>query len=305
MGLRSSSLAKKNNQTLTWVLHNKNPSHENSDRKSHEIKSIADSIMPQYREIKYNNHVIHRPRRQRVRAQPDDVIDYGKPGQTYGYGITNLDEFLSKSSIGRPGNIPMVLCAGCLLYQTQLDDHYQTEVALPLGMVVNAVFKQADWLYVQTPHAEEGYIPYKCCLPLGIIPPMGAVDSGTPCWETQSDVFPRPLGVRRSRRTRSTVAGQVESPVTDHVRKAVYDIAPINNDNHRPPRVGPNTLLVVHRDFLGSPSDGTLTVAKGDVLTLTVEKNEPATTADGWFWVRDGRGQEGLVPASLTGYGYL
>lgn len=100
-----------------------------------------------------------------------------------------------QSSIGRPGNIPMVLCTGCLLYQTQLDDHYQTEVALPLGMVVNAVFKNEQWLYVQTPHAEEGYIPYGSCLPLGIVPPPDAARA--PCWETQSDVFPRPVGDRR------------------------------------------------------------------------------------------------------------
>lgn len=37
-------------------------------------------------------------------------------------------------------------------------------------MVVNAVFKNQNWLYVQTPHAEEGYVGYASCLPLGILP---------------------------------------------------------------------------------------------------------------------------------------
>ncbi|XP_015375515.1 PREDICTED: uncharacterized protein LOC107170030 [Diuraphis noxia] len=163
MGLRSSSLAKKNDDTLTWVLH----------------------------------------RRDLCQQEPDQ-----KPHETYKCTLTLKHKVLlqCKSSIGRPGNIPMVLCTGCLLYQTQLDDHYQTEVALPLGMVVNAVFKNEQWLYVQTPHAEEGYIPYGSCLPLGIVPPPDAARA--PCWETQSDVFPRPVGDRR-RRGRGHRSGSV------------------------------------------------------------------------------------------------
>lgn len=53
-----------------------------------------------------------------------------------------------------------------VLYQTR-EGGYQVEIALPLGMVVNAVFKNQHWLYVQTPHAEEGYVSYTACLPLG------------------------------------------------------------------------------------------------------------------------------------------
>lgn len=44
------------------------------------------------------------------------------------------------------------------------------EIPLPLGMVVNSVFKNQNWLYVQTPHGEEGYVNFDACLPLGIIP---------------------------------------------------------------------------------------------------------------------------------------
>ncbi|KAE9544425.1 hypothetical protein AGLY_001604 [Aphis glycines] len=194
MGLRSSSLAKKNDDTLTWVLHRRDFCQQDSSQKPHETKSYRGSTPSEYRGRRHNNHV-QRKRRNHVHS---NILDYGKPDQTYGYGISDLDDFLSKSSIGRPGNIPMVLCTGCLLYQTQLDDHYQTEVALPLGMVVNAVFKNEQWLYVQTPHAEEGYIPYGSCLPLGIVPPPEAARA--PCWETQSDVFPRPVGPFGSRR---------------------------------------------------------------------------------------------------------
>lgn len=63
-------------------------------------------------------------------------------------------------------------------------------MALPLGTVVNAVFKNQSWLYVQTPHGQEGYVGYAACLPLGILPPS----TRGPCWEDSTDVFPRPLG---------------------------------------------------------------------------------------------------------------
>lgn len=63
-------------------------------------------------------------------------------------------------------------------------------MALPLGTVVNAVFKNQTWLYVQTPHGQEGYVGYAACLPLGILPQS----SRGPCWEDSTDVFPRPLG---------------------------------------------------------------------------------------------------------------
>lgn len=60
-------------------------------------------------------------------------------------------------------------------------------------MVVNGVLKNRAWLYAQTPHGEEGYVPYACCLPLGILPPPARP---TPCWDTQTDIFPRPSGNR-------------------------------------------------------------------------------------------------------------
>lgn len=63
-------------------------------------------------------------------------------------------------------------------------------MALPLGTVVNAVFKNQAWLYVQTPHGQEGYVGYAACLPLGILPQP----THGPCWEDSTDVFPRPLG---------------------------------------------------------------------------------------------------------------
>lgn len=131
----------------------------------------------------------HRHRKRRERNRPPK----------FGYDIKNVDEFLTKCSLASPANIPMVLSTSCILYQTR-PGGYQTEISLPLGMVINAVFKNQNWLYVQTPHAEEGYVNYTTCLPLGILPAEarkeGKSESSKPkaCWETIGDVFPKPCG---------------------------------------------------------------------------------------------------------------
>lgn len=82
---------------------------------------------------------------------------------------SNLHYYLCfQASIDRPGNIPVVIAFPTILYQTQKG--LQRELTLPLGTVVNAVFKNQQWLYVQTPHGDEGYVMYSSCLPLGILP---------------------------------------------------------------------------------------------------------------------------------------
>lgn len=92
-----------------------------------------------------------------------------KRSPKFGYNIKNVDEFLSRCSLSNPANIPVVLSNSSILYQTR-NGYHQVEIPLPLGMVVNSVFKNQNWLYVQTPHGEEGYVNFSACLPLGIIP---------------------------------------------------------------------------------------------------------------------------------------
>ncbi|XP_025416023.1 uncharacterized protein LOC112687506 [Sipha flava] len=303
MGLRSSSLAKKHDDTLTWVLHKRDPSQQESNQRSHESenddilvrKSYAGPTASEYQGKRmYTDHV-QRTRRSHIHS---NILDYVKPEPTYGYGITDLDDFLSKASIGRPGNIPMVLCTGCLLYQTQLDDHYQTEVALPLGMVVNAVFKNEQWLYVQTPHAEEGYIPYGSCLPLGIVPPPDTVQA--PCWETQSDVFPRPVGDRRR--------------LGHHRHRQHHHHQRRRSDGHRG-RAPAARLPSDGKGFSGGGDDPD--DAQCDVAALLLHRGHCARPPlddyhsvvdehDGgwrqWSWT-DGRAKTAVN--SITGYGYL
>lgn len=93
-----------------------------------------------------------------------------KRSPKFGYNIRNVDEFLSRCTLIKPANIPVVLSNASILYQTRTG-YKQMEIPLPLGMVVNSVFKNQNWLYVQTPHGEEGYVDFNACLPLGIIPP--------------------------------------------------------------------------------------------------------------------------------------
>ncbi|XP_017090149.2 uncharacterized protein [Drosophila bipectinata] len=172
----------------------------------------------------------HRKRRDRNRVQ------------RFGYEIHNVDEFLSRCSLATPGNIPVVLATASTLYQTR-PGGYQLEIPLPLGMVVNAVFKNQNWLYVQTPHAEEGYVGYACCLPLGILPQQARNGSSrnTPCWETNADVFPRPCGnmtdsekeIRLRGGTRSDGARTPRStkPAQDDLLK--ISSTTINNNNNQ------------------------------------------------------------------------
>ncbi|KAK3924959.1 Zinc finger CCCH domain-containing protein 40 [Frankliniella fusca] len=130
----------------------------------------------------------------------------------FGYDIEDVDGFLAKASMQSPANIPMVLATACTLYRTR-EGGWQEEVSLPLGMVLNGVFRAAGWLYAQTPHGHEGYVRYTSCLPLGIIPQQQRVQVRAatattpspssqrssrrlrrpgPCWDTASDIFPYP-----------------------------------------------------------------------------------------------------------------
>ncbi|XP_017844198.2 uncharacterized protein LOC108600890 [Drosophila busckii] len=165
----------------------------------------------------------HRKRRERERQRV----------QRFGYEIHNVDEFLSRCSLAAPGNIPVVLATASTLYQTR-PGGYQLEIALPLGMVVNAVFKNQNWLYVQTPHAEEGYVGYACCLPLGILPSAARGSKHTPCWESNADVFPRPCGNMTDSEKEIRLRGGTRSDGarTPRSSKPSEELLPHNNNNN-------------------------------------------------------------------------
>ncbi|KAK5645084.1 hypothetical protein RI129_006384 [Pyrocoelia pectoralis] len=244
--------------------------------------------------------------RHRRRRKPRNIGSYEKSKQIeqrFGYEIEDVDAFLTKATIDKPANIPVVLSFSTILYQTRTGG-FQSEIQLPLGMVVNAVFKNQNWLYVQTPHTEEGYVNYAACLPLGIIPPP--TDSPVPCWENSTDVFPKPSGNMtdteklssrsecslsrcHSRRSRAAYSSCGEKSV-DRLYLQAAACAKIKGTKQ--------TLLVVYCDYQGRGKNA-ISVSKGDVVVLV------SSHLKGWFWIRNNHGHEGLIPSAVAGHGYL
>lgn len=133
---------------------------------------------------------------------------------SYGYQVEDLEALLSHSSASQPANLPMVLASPTRLHhmrRTQANAG-PSRPFLPLGVIVNAVFKTRDWLYVRTAHGAEGFVPYHVCLPLGILPTKPAApanESTAPvaAWELQEAPLPRGR-CRERRRQGSTTVNQ-------------------------------------------------------------------------------------------------
>ncbi|XP_073983418.1 uncharacterized protein [Rhodnius prolixus] len=300
MGIRPSSLSKPK-LPLTWVLKT-----DSSKQKENCVKKVGETpaqTRPREPSVGGNSS---EGKRCRSRHRRSRTPRHQPRGQRFGYQITDIDAFLTKASIETPGNIPVVLSAPCLLYQTQSGGQ-QEEVSLPLGMVVNAVFKNQSWLYVQTPHGEEGYVRYASCLPLGILPPRPGRDASTPCWESHSDVFPKPTGRSKSDRgygTRSEcgsragescMRGGGRSSCGEETVDSLYLAAA---QQARQGRTNRQVLLVVGADYYGK-GHNTLSVSKGDVVSLV------SSHLRDWFWVKNRDGQEGFIPAVVAGHGFL
>ncbi|XP_017788799.1 PREDICTED: uncharacterized protein LOC108571301 [Habropoda laboriosa] len=244
-----------------------------------------------------NGREKHRHRRTKRSHKP-------RPPSRFGYEIADLDAFLTKASIEKPANIPVVLSFPSVLYQTQ--GGTQDEMALPLGTVVNAVFKNQTWLYVQTPHGQEGYVGYAACLPLGILPQP----TRGPCWEDSTDVFPRPLGnmtdTEKLRDTRSECGARGRNPrVRRGSRDAVSACGERSVDRlylraaaNARTKGSRHTLLVIRNDYEGQGGNA-LSVSKGDVVALLSDH------VSDWFWVRSRDGREGFIPAVIAGHGFL
>jgi len=101
---------------------------------------------------------------------------------TYGYQVDDLEALLSQSSASQPANLPMVLGSPTRLHNMRqtLPNKGGSRPFLPLGVIVNAVFKIREWLYVRTAHGAEGFVPYHVCLPLGILPTRSQPSASEP-----------------------------------------------------------------------------------------------------------------------------
>ncbi|CAH1154293.1 unnamed protein product [Phaedon cochleariae] len=258
------------------------------------------SLVPVKRREKYTRH---RRKSTKIKNNWDEDIEQ------FGYDIQDVDAFLAKATIEEPANIPVVLAFPSVLYQTRIGG-YQAEIWLPLGMVVNAVFKNQHWLYVQTPHAEEGYVSYAACLPLGIIPSSDDDNKPAPCWEKSTDVFPKPSGNmtdteklssksdcedsgRCRIRSRNVASSCGERSVDQLYLRATAILKSKGKDEGIR-----QTLLVIETDFLGTaPND--FSAVQGEVVFLL------HANVRGWFYVRNKEGREGYIPAAVAGHGFL
>ncbi|XP_066141309.1 uncharacterized protein [Euwallacea fornicatus] len=227
-----------------------------------------------------------------------------KSGQ-FGYEIEDVDEFLSKATLEKPANIPVVLAFPSILYQTRVTG-YQAEIALPLGMVVNAIFRNQNWLYVQTPHAEEGYLAYTACLPLGIIPPRDN-EKYSPCWERSTDVFPKPGSVTDTEKTRYKSEREDNELYCPNRRfRAAFSTCGEKSVDRLYLRAAAmakekgtrRTLLVINEDF-NSIENNCLSVMKNEVVFLLNAQT------NGWFYVKNKEGREGFIPSVIAGHGFL
>ena len=136
---------------------------------------------------------------------------------SYGYQVEDLEALLSHSSASQPANLPMVLASPTRLHhmrRTQANCG-PSRPFLPLGVIVNAVFKTRDWLYVRTAHGAEGFVPYHVCLPLGILPtkpvrPTTETTAPAAAWEMQETPLPRGRCRERRRQVGSNSANQTD-----------------------------------------------------------------------------------------------
>ncbi|CAH2990476.1 unnamed protein product [Chilo suppressalis] len=242
----------------------------------------------------------------------------------FGYDIRDLDSFLSEASLDRPGNIPVVVAYPTTLYQTQTGE--QLELTLPLGTVVNAVFKNQQWLFVQTPHAQQGYVMYNACLPLGILPNKTSTQKNTPCWESSTDIYPRPCGnltdtekehlrgrtrsecqyrPRNKGRPKSSCAEKDFDSLYLKTKSACSNIDRLHKKEDRGSAVKRQILMVVNSDYKGSALNKTLTVQKGDVVVLLQRTGAETDVDMDWFYVKMKDGSQGYIPAAIAGHGYI
>lgn len=156
-----------------------------------------------------------------------------------------------------------------------------------------------------------------------------------PCWESSTDIYPRPCGNLTDTekehlrgRTRSECRYQrvkkkntcaernfdtlyLKTKSVSNIDKLHYEEDIVSNTDkpqyERDKNAGDKynvkrqTLLVVTSDYVGNAN--TLSVHKGDVVVL-VQRGETHVDAE-WFYVRKRDGSQGYIPAKIAGNGYI
>ena len=80
----------------------------------------------------------------------------------YPRSFPEVNEALSDASLYNPANVPMKIIQS---YTPKSQD--QSLLQIQWGLVVNALYKTRDWVYVRTHDRREGFVPFLCLQPLG------------------------------------------------------------------------------------------------------------------------------------------
>ncbi|XP_064461406.1 uncharacterized protein LOC135371251 isoform X2 [Ornithodoros turicata] len=108
---------------------------------------------------------------QRARAYPTKLKRFS---------VCDADETLRKASKEDPAQVPMVVMQCARLHLSLSSNPPFQQMSLPMGTLVTALFRDEDWICVQTPHGVKGYLFYTNCTPLGILPASTKLEP----WET-------------------------------------------------------------------------------------------------------------------------
>lgn len=138
----------------------------------------------------------------------------------------------------------------------------------------------------------------------------------TPCWESSSDIYPKPCG-NLTDNEKEQLRGRTHSESRyRHKTKRHKSCAEKNFDNlylrtiscsnlhdkENRNQSRRQTLLVVNSAYTGSYYNRTLTVNRGEVVVLVDRETDVDLE---WFYVKKRDGSEGFIPAAIAGHGYI
>ncbi|XP_065226987.1 SH3 domain-containing protein Dlish-like [Planococcus citri] len=191
-----------------------------------------------------------------------------------------------------------------LMHSTVLEGSNNNKKYLPLGTVLNVLYEEEDWLYVQTADGQLGYVDNKVCIPLEIFSLPSINDNETFATHkkntlnvissekiinmpnfSNSDVqcTEKDFDLLYLRLTRNNVQSKKCGKCT------VKAILQKNNEEQK------TIILVIKTDYVSKAKD-TLSVRKGDIVFLI------HCCVKGWFWVKNKHNMEGFIPAATAGY---
>ncbi|CAN8017020.1 unnamed protein product [Ixodes persulcatus] len=115
-------------------------------------------------------------------APPSTMHDHDNklqraPAKLKRFSICEADGLLQSASAQNPTQVPMVVmqCARLHLSIGASPPYQQT--SLPMGTLVTALYRDQDWICVQTPHGVSGFLYHASCMPLGILPTFKKANS--------------------------------------------------------------------------------------------------------------------------------